>query len=68
MEWSHSVTQPHFLMENSMNSVFVGDEVMENIASPTPGMESIAHWPGMCSKAFFPSGVTTRKVLTSGVS
>ena len=38
-----SVRQPHFLMQNSMYSRFVGDEVMENIASPTPGMESIAH-------------------------
>ena len=28
---------------------------MENSASPTPGMESIAHWPGMCSKGFLPS-------------
>ena len=41
---------------------------MENIASPTPGMDSIAHCPGLCSNAFFPSGVTTRKVFTSGVS
>ena len=41
---------------------------MENIASPTPGIDSIAHWPGLCSNAFLPSGVTTRKVLTSGVS
>ena len=30
--------------------------------------DSIAHCPGRCSNAFFPSGVTTRKVLTSGVS
>ena len=28
-----------------MWSVQVGDEVMENIASPTPGMDSMAHWP-----------------------
>ena len=41
---------------------------MENMASPTPGMESMAHCPGLCSKAFFPLGVTTRKVFTSGVS
>ena len=68
MLWSHSVTQPHFLMENSMYSSLVGEEVMENMASPTPGMDSMAHWPGLCSKAFLPSGVTTRKVFTSGVS
>ena len=43
IECSHSVTQPHFFMENSINSVFVGEDVIENIASPTPGMESIAH-------------------------
>ena len=60
--------QPHFLMENSWNFVLVGEEVMENRASPTPGMDSMAHWPGMCSKGFFPSRPTTRKVLTSGVS
>ena len=55
-------------MQNSMYSVLVGEEVMENMASPTPGMDSMAHWPGMCSKAFLPSRPTTRKVLTSGVS
>jgi hypothetical protein len=33
-------------MENSIYSVFVGEDVIENIASPTPGIESIAHWPG----------------------
>ena len=68
MLWSQSVTQPHFLMENSTQSASVGLEVMENSASPTPGIESIAHWPGMCSKGFLPSSPTTRKVLTSGVS
>ena len=68
MAWSQVVRQPHFLMLNSMYSVFVGEEVMENIASPTPGMESMAHWPGMCSKTFLPSKPTTRKVLMSGVS
>ena len=41
---------------------------MENIASPTPGMDSMAHWPGMCSKHLPPSGFSTRKVLMSGVS
>ena len=41
---------------------------MENMASPTPGMESMAHWPGMCSKHLPPSRACTRKVLTSGVS
>jgi hypothetical protein len=30
-------------MENSINSLFVGEDVIENIASPTPGMEIIAH-------------------------
>ncbi|OPZ68095.1 MAG: hypothetical protein BWY81_01005 [Firmicutes bacterium ADurb.Bin467] len=67
---SQSVRQPHFLMENSMYRVTVGDVVIENIASPTPGIDSIAHWPGMCEK-HTPSPVsarTTRKVLTSGVS
>jgi hypothetical protein len=41
---------------------------MENSASPTPGMDSMAHWPGMWRKGFFPSVPTTRKVFTSGVS
>ena len=55
-------------MENSIYSVLVGEEVIENIASPTPGTDSMAHCPGIWSNAFLPSGVTTRKVLTSGVS
>ena len=41
---------------------------MENIPSLTPGAHSMAHWPGICSKSFPPSGAFTRKVLTSGVS
>ena len=55
-------------VENDMYSSFVGEEVMENIASPTPGMDSIAHCPGMWENGFLPSGDTTRKVFTSGVS
>ena len=51
-----------------MYSLFVGEDVIENIHSPTPGTETIAHWPGRCSNGFFPSVPTTRKVLTSGVS
>jgi hypothetical protein len=34
---------PHFLIENSTYSCFVGELVIENNASPTPGIESIAH-------------------------
>ena len=44
-----------------------GDVLAPN-ASPTPGTETKAHCPGLCSKSFFPSRPTTRKVFTSGVS
>ena len=57
-----------FLIENSIYSVFVGEEVIENIASPTPGIESIAHCPGICSNTLPPSRAFTLKVFTSGVS
>ncbi len=33
-------------MLNSI-SAWVGLEVMENIASPTLGRDTMAHWPGM---------------------
>ena len=55
-------------MENSWYSLFVGEDVMENSASPTPGTQSIAHWPGICSNSLVPSGRTIRNVFTSGVS
>ena len=44
------------------------EEVIENIPSLTPGAQTIAHCPGICSKSFPPSGASTRKVFTSGVS
>ena len=65
---SQLVRCPHFLMENSINALFVGLDVIENMPSPTPGTEIMAHCPGRWSKGFFPSRVRMRKVLTSGVS
>jgi hypothetical protein len=45
-----------------------GEEVMEKIASPTGGTESMAHCPGIYSKGGPPPGATMRKVLISTVS
>ena len=45
---------------------------MENIASPTPGIDSMAHWPGWCSKHLPPSapfhaeGLDIRRIHANG--
>ena len=41
---------------------------MENIASPIPGAQIIAHCPGIWSISLPPPGLMTWKDLTSGVS
>ena len=36
---------------------------MENIPSLTPGAHTMAHWPGICSKSFPPSGACHTECL-----
>lgn len=57
------VIEPQRLMLNSIYFSFVGEEVMEKIASPLPGTERIAHCPGRCSNSLPPPIFSTRKVL-----
>ena len=49
------MTQPHFLMENSIYSSFVGEEVMENIASDAGNREHGA-LTGLMLKSLFAVG------------
>ena len=46
----------------------VSEAMFSITSSLTPGAQTIAHCPGICSNNFPPSGAFTRNVLTSGVS
>ena len=47
------VTLPIFMMLNCSEPFWVGEEQIEIMLSPTPGMPIMAHWPGCCLNSFW---------------